>query len=440
MITLISNQAALVAQSRLDDANTDLQGSVRRLSSGQRVTRASDDAASLAISTRLRTESLSLDQARTNAVQAASSVTIVEQMLARVQDTLTRARVLAVQSGSSNLSDSERALLDVEYQLLIGEVDRLASDTRLNGLQPFPGTPDPGDFLDDATNTPPGTAGFVSATVTGIDGRDVNEGGDGQFRIVIREFLNTTTNAPTFIVNLIFFDKAVQERFVFRTDFSNRADLAAQTETNAAGLELTNAIRFDMDFLRFRVDTTNTTDPNDTTFTEYSLNNVQVTLLLEETFNLNNPAATSFFARNDRYSLGRDFEDLTFKVGSGILDSEDNISFRLRGLDTRWLGLAETNLATRERSDATVLALDAALETIVEQRAQFGALINRFSGVDATLAQAKQNLEAARSELQDLDVAAEVTRLANQQVRVQAGISTAAQAGDLQRGLLNLLA
>src|SRR5690606_30568794 len=130
---MVSNYAANVAHRNL--AATDMQAtaSLAKLSSGTRVVSAKDDAASMAVGSRLNAESQALRQATVNAGQAASRMQIADGAMARTSDILTRMKTLAVQAGSDQLGDVERGMLQTEYGALLEEIDRIANATTFNG-------------------------------------------------------------------------------------------------------------------------------------------------------------------------------------------------------------------------------------------------------------------------------------------------------------------
>lgn len=132
-LNIISNFAANVAQRNLANTDMDVTASLTKLSSGTRVVSAKDDAASLAIGSRLRAEVEALSQASVNAGQAGSLLQIADGALSTTADILVRMKSLAVQSSSGQLADSERAVLDSEFQALRSEIDRISNDTEFNG-------------------------------------------------------------------------------------------------------------------------------------------------------------------------------------------------------------------------------------------------------------------------------------------------------------------
>jgi flagellin len=134
-LSITTNTSALNVQRNLAEANDRSASSLAKLSSGSRVPTARDDAASLAIGSRLEAEVAGLNQASINASQATSMLQIADGALSEVNDVLVRLKSLSVQSSSGQLSDSERALLDSEFQNLLEEIDRISQDTEFNGNQ-----------------------------------------------------------------------------------------------------------------------------------------------------------------------------------------------------------------------------------------------------------------------------------------------------------------
>ncbi|MGI9591433.1 MAG: flagellin [Myxococcota bacterium] len=159
-----TNTASLNAQRNLTQTTTNLQRSMERLSSGLRITRASDDAAGLAISERLRAEVRSLQQAQRNALDGISMLQVAEGAMNETSSILIRLRELAIQSANGTLGAGERGALDTEFQALLGEIDRVAAVTTFNGQPLLDGTTATVNFQVGAN----ATANDV-ISVTGVD-------------------------------------------------------------------------------------------------------------------------------------------------------------------------------------------------------------------------------------------------------------------------------
>ncbi len=128
-----TNIMSISAQKNLLKSNNNLSKTMERLSSGQRINRAADDAAGLAISKALQAEIKSLDQAYRNANDAISLGQVAEGGLAQMGDMVGRMRELAMQASNGTLSDTERGFLNDEYQALKSEVDRVSATTEFMG-------------------------------------------------------------------------------------------------------------------------------------------------------------------------------------------------------------------------------------------------------------------------------------------------------------------
>ncbi|MBI4183390.1 MAG: flagellin [Proteobacteria bacterium] len=132
----LANNVALNYLARNTTAQTRL---LQQLSTGLRVTQAREDAASLAIGSRLAAEVGAQGVASQNAAQATSFLQVAEGGVSQVQGLIERAQVLAVQAGSDTLGEAERGFLNQEFQSVLAEIDRISADTEFNGVRPLAG-------------------------------------------------------------------------------------------------------------------------------------------------------------------------------------------------------------------------------------------------------------------------------------------------------------
>jgi flagellin len=130
-----TNIQALVAQRNLGVNRQAQEKSLERLSSGSRINHASDDAAGLAISERIRANTRSLSQAGRNAQDGISLVQVAEGGTNEVTNILIRMRELSIQAASDTIGDKERGFIDKEVVQLRQEIDRIASTTEFNGTK-----------------------------------------------------------------------------------------------------------------------------------------------------------------------------------------------------------------------------------------------------------------------------------------------------------------
>lgn len=149
-----TNTASLNAQRNLMGTKLGLDKSLERLSSGYRINRAGDDAAGLAISENLRAQIRGLKQASRNAQDGVSLVQVAEGGLNEISSIMIRLRELAVQAASDTIGPVERQFLNVEYDQLVSEIDRIADGTEFNGTQLLSGTGSILDFQVGTRNDP----------------------------------------------------------------------------------------------------------------------------------------------------------------------------------------------------------------------------------------------------------------------------------------------
>lgn len=135
-----TNVASLNAQRNLRGTRLAMNKSLEKLSSGQRINRAGDDAAGLAISENLKAQVRGLKQAERNAEDGVSLVQIAEGALSEVSNILIRLRELSVQAASDTIGPTERKFLNVEFEQLTSEVDRIANSTEFNRVPLLNGT------------------------------------------------------------------------------------------------------------------------------------------------------------------------------------------------------------------------------------------------------------------------------------------------------------
>jgi flagellin len=150
-----TNIASVNAQRRLSGSTEALQDSMAKMSSGNRINKAADDAAGLAISDNLRADIRSLSQAKRNANDGVSLVQTAEGGLTETANMLSRLRELAIQSSSDTIGNTERGFVDKEFLALKDEIDRIANSTEFNGTRLLVGNADIGSELANAEGTFP---------------------------------------------------------------------------------------------------------------------------------------------------------------------------------------------------------------------------------------------------------------------------------------------
>ena len=133
------NMSSLYADRVLNISNDSIMKNMEKLSSGERINRAGDDASGLAVSEKMRSQIRGLNQASKNILNGVSFIQTTEGYLQETTDILQRVRELAVQSANGIYSDEDRMQIQVEVSQLVAEVDRIASVAQFNGMNMLTG-------------------------------------------------------------------------------------------------------------------------------------------------------------------------------------------------------------------------------------------------------------------------------------------------------------
>ncbi len=392
-LNVVSNYAANVAHRNLAMTDTQASSSLAKLSIGKRVVSARDDAASMAIGQRLNSEVQGLRQATVNSGQANSMLQIADGAMSTTSDILTRMKVLSIQSSSGNLSSTEREFLDTEFQALISEIDRVADDTDFAGTQ----------LLDGSITITAATGFTPSAGVSAITAQGLAEPlttGASEYTI---SFASAATGG-TFTINTSTDTTNVDGTYTGTID-SEAVDGGTQGALARA--------------------TTVKLDGAGTSAGSF-------TIALNTAF-----AATAVAAISNTFT-GSSTLDLNFKLGTGTA-TEDSLTFTLDAINTSALGLASQDITTESTANSALEAINNAIDTLNEFRADVGAAQNRLEFASNNLNVSIENAEAARSTLLDLDIAAEMTKFSSKQVLMQSGVAMLAQANQMPQNLLRLL-
>jgi flagellin len=380
-LNLISNYAANVAHRNLQKTDMQATQSLAKLSSGQRIVQAKDDAASLAIGSRVAAEVGALQQALVNTGQAGSMLQIADGALANATDIMTRMKALAVQASSGQISDTERAMLDTEYEALKTEISRIGNATSFNGVYMLAGS----------------IAVTMPATLDSNEGVDaVNAQGISTGNLAIG--ITDTTGGNVTI-----------------TAIDSNGDTFTGTISSSA---------FTANQL---------TQPTSITLTS---SNAQVTGTV--TLNLSTAFSnTSTIATSNGTAAGTSTTTVTFKVGTGTNPLADELTFDIPSL----VAIAQTlasSVTTKTNADLASGEVTAAIDQVSNARANIGANQSRLEFAGANVSTSIENLDAARSQLLDLDVASEMTKFSSKQVLEQAGVAMLAQANQMPSMLLKL--
>ena len=149
-----TNIPSLSAQRSLGITSRNLNDNLRKLSSGERITRSGDDAAGLAISENLKAQIRGMRQAKRNAGDAISMLQTAEGGMNEISNIIIRLRELSVQAASDTVGTTERGFSDIEFQNLKEEIDRISKSTEFNGIKLLDGTGGKLEFQVGTKNNP----------------------------------------------------------------------------------------------------------------------------------------------------------------------------------------------------------------------------------------------------------------------------------------------
>jgi len=241
--TINTNSASLVAQLNLSTSKMSLQTAVQRLSSGLRINSAADDAAGLAIATRMGSQVKGMNVAIRNANDGVSLAQTADGALASVSDSLQRMRELAVQARNATNSGTDRDSLDKEFGELAKEVQRVLGGTTFNGKAILGANAGSQDYQVGAGTTSNDlitvstTDMTVNASITAVAGTD----NAGTGRSVI-DNTSTTATLGTAIDNIdLAIDTVTSERALYGAtqnrfnNVINNLQIAAENQTSARG-------------------------------------------------------------------------------------------------------------------------------------------------------------------------------------------------------------
>ncbi len=174
-ITINSNLFSLNNQRQINKAGNSLRDAFNKLSSGKRINRASDDAAGAAIAAALRAEQSTSGVAARNISDAVSQLSIADGALQSSQSITTRLSELSTQAANGTLSDSQRSVLNDEFQALSSELDRINQSTEFNGQQVLGSTTSIQSGTDGSANSQTEiVVGDVSASSLSLDTVDIS--------------------------------------------------------------------------------------------------------------------------------------------------------------------------------------------------------------------------------------------------------------------------
>ncbi len=392
-VRIFNNIPSINAQRHLGINNQRLAQSIERVSSGLRINKASDDVAGLAISEKLRSDIRVLQQGLRNLNDGLSVVNVMEAALNEQTDMVIRMRELAAQAASATVGPTERALLQLEVNALVTEINRFSTATEFNGQNLLDGS-----FtsllvhfgVDASANSQLDIAAAAGITSTAVDMPFILSG-------------TATPYTGAQVVNV----------------GGNVAGADATGIPNVAG-PFTATITVDGVAVPISVAGTAAQ-----TYT---------TLIAELNADLGAAATASLAGGNILVTSAT--TGLTSTVSIADTDLFSNVT-NFVGFNAPIIGLDISSSAGA--AQAAVASLDTATDAIITVRAGVAATQNRMTRIINTQATVIENIQAAESQIRDADIAEEIALLTRNQILVESATAMVGQANLIPQSVLQLL-
>ncbi len=371
-----TNTASLNTYRSYGSAQAGLEKNIERLSSGLRINKAADDAAGLAISDRMNNQVRGMQQANRNVQQGNNLLQTAEGAMNEIGNILGRMRELAVQSASDTVTQDDRSSIDLEFDQLRLEINRIANSTEYNNTK-----------LVDGSKAKTGTAKNVTGSDDGLT-------------------LDSTTGISVTSTAAIGTYSITESGGDLTLTLDGTS--VAQTVSVAASGE--QEVQFDELGITLKLNSNFTAGELGTAGADIEVEGASQDITLQ--------------IGADNTSQDR----LAFNLGA-MTDEGLGISLSKLG----------GSGATITDAQSAINQLDAAIAKVNDERSNVGALQNRLEFTSSNLMNSIQNNAASMSTIRDADFAAEAADLAKNQILVQSGTSMLAQANSLSQNVLALI-
>jgi len=403
-LSVNTNVSALNTQRNLNASSNNLATSLQRLSTGSRINSAKDDAAGLQIANRLTSQINGLNIAVKNSNDGISMAQTAEGALEQSTAILQRMRDLALQAANGSNSTEERKALGQEVNELKKELDRISNTTSFGGRK----------LLD-------GSFGTNTFQV----GAAANE----TISVKINEMSSKSLEAGMF--------KAEADDLSTLLGSAGSGVVAISVAVGGAGTAKTYSVAVK--------DGNDQKEVNQAIATMVNDANIGVGAFVDE------EGKVGFVSINES---GEEDGQVNIKIGDveawdgkasslakAKTDAETDAKGQTDGLEfvDDSMTVQDIDLSTVEGAQKAIITIDQAIQSIDAQRADLGAIQNRFENTIGNLQNIAENVSAARGRIQDTDYASETANLSKQQIMQQAGTAILAQANQLPQAVLSLL-
>ena len=388
-LSIATNTSALDAAAAAASVSTSLETSMERLSTGKRINSASDDAAGVAIASRLSSEIRGTNQSIRNALDAQALMDTAEGAHKEVENILQRMREIAVQAANDTNNTQDRLNMQKEINAMVNEVDRIAEATTWAGTNLL---------LGDGTSNSEKAFSFQVGAATGTQ---------NQINVAVKSLTASTLGLSALDLQA--------------TVLINDADITPNGSSTVYGI-MNNA----GNFLAARG------------------GNADSVSTMSFTVDVNGQTSTAFSFTSDTKLFGDTTgpTDANTRTVHNEIVAKINASTDLSALgisaNVAGTGPARVSLLYAE-TRVFISTIDKGLKTINTQRAELGAVSNRLNHTVNNLTNMSANLSAARGGIEDADFELETTELAKNQILQQASTAMLAQANASKQNVLGLL-
>jgi flagellin len=376
MTVINTNIKSLVSQNAMVKNNRELSSAMEQLSTGKRINSAADDAAGLAISSRMTSQIRGLDQAVRNGNDSVSMLQTTEGAMVEMTNMLQRMRELSVQSSNDTYTENDRGYLDLEFQQLKTEVNRITRDTQWNGMDILNGA-----FKNDADQV-------------------------GRFRFQVG---SNEGQVITHTIGAMGFQES-----------TGVATLAASDLTLTGGFSVGDKLSVTVG----TVTSSYTVSGNDL------LSGEPDTMLKTIAANM----ATKLSA-----DLGQTVSSQDGVLTFATAPAAGGVVLNPVNKDGALTNIKDTKITTNSSANAAIEQVDVAINRLNTERAGIGAIINRITYAVDNLTNISQNTSESRSRIMDADYAKASSELARTQIISQAATAMLAQANQQPQSVMKLL-
>lgn len=424
MTVINTNSAATLTANALTQNQRAMSQTMERLSTGSRINSASDDAAGLAMVSKMDAQIAGTNMAVKNANDAISMINTADGAAIEIDAMLQRMREIAIQAQNSTNTDDDLTNMNLEFAQLATEIDRVATTTEYNDTKIMNATQGGGADTDgkfDFTIT-------ANSDTIEVDFADFELVSTGAAVLGTQTITMTTANIQT--------NAATTDSY--KITFANDQVMTISLAQVGAGVNANATDITDVLFVA-AFNTANAAQEDDAvTVPDVTAALVGGVITFTE---VGASAGKGAIARIEIIEADGDIRQTmasTVALSTGVTGRSAATSV-YGSTDLSDFKTAKAGNNGEAQKTTTITELDAAIAGVASQRASFGAFVNRLEHTVDNLTNVSQNTVAARSRIEDADYAAETTELARTQIIAQAATAMLSQANQQAQSVLALL-